>query len=319
MVHVMELRHLRYFVAVADTGSFGRAATQLTITQPALWRQVHALEGELGVPLFERAGRRVRLTRDGHALLGRARDVLDAAAHLRAHAASLGAGEVGHLRIGGTPQIMQTVLAPFLARYLTLRPGVEVHLVEEGGASVPGLVVRGEVDLALAVLRGGEPLEGRPLMPVRVLVAVPAGHRLRRHAAVPMDDLRDEPLLLLRAGFGSREMFDAACRIAGMRPRIVLESGDAQSLLALAEAGRGVAIVPSTVPLGGRALTVKPLVQAGRSVGMWGWIVWDPRRYMPAYAASFVEGLLAYTRRHGFPGRALERRAPPLPLPAAGR
>ena len=315
MVLRMELRHLRYFVAVADTGSFGRAAATLRITQPALWRQVHDLEGELRVRLFERVGRRARLTGDGELLLRRARDVLAAAEHLLVHAQTLRDGEVGQLRIGATPQVMQAVLAPFLTRYLRDRPGVEVHLVEEGGAALPGRVERGDVDLALAIPQAGEPLAGRLLFPVRVLAAMPTAHRLARQATIDVGQLGDEPVLLLRGGFASRELFDAACRVAQVRPRIVLESGDYHSLLALAEAGRGLAIVPSTVRLPPRTLHPKPLVQGGRSVGVWGWIVWDRRRYLPPHATGFVDGLIDYISRHGYPGRDLERRAPPVPRP----
>ena len=313
MVTSMELRHLRYFVAVADTGSFGLAAAALSVTQPALWRQVRDLERELQVPLFQRVGRRVRVTTDGELLRRSAREVLVAADHLLTHARMLRDGEVGHLRIGATPQVMQTVLAPFLKRYLRRRPGIEVHLVEEGAATLPARVERGDVDLALAVPRGREPLEGRLLFPIRVLAAMPVGHRLGRRASVDVTELRDEPVLLFRTGFASRELFDAACRVAGVRPRIVLESGDSHSLVELATAGRGLAIVPSTVRLPARRLRARPIVQGGRAVGIWGWIVWDRRRYLPAYAMSFVEGLLDHIRIHGYPGRDLERRGPPVP------
>lgn len=310
----MELRHLRYFVAVADTGSFGRAAARLSITQPALWRQVHDLETTLGVRLFERVGRRVRLTLDGEGLLRRSRDLLSAAEQLRAHAETLRGGEAGSLRVGASPQMIQSVLAPFLARFLSSRPDIELQLIEAGGVTLRDSVVRGDVDLALVVLRGGEQLQGRPLFPGRLLAAMSSAHRLRRSATLDVTDLDSEAVLLLREGFGTREIFDAACRIAQVQARIVLESGDPQSLIALAEADRGIAIVPSTVRFTGRKLHVRPIVQAGRSVGTWAWVVWDPRRYLPPYARSCVDELVAHTRR-GYPGREFERRAPPLPRP----
>jgi DNA-binding transcriptional LysR family regulator len=311
---LMELRHLRYFVAVADTGAFSRAAVRLHITQPALWRQVHALETELGVRLFERAGRRVRLTREGEGLLLRSRELLSAAEQLGQHAHALRGGDVGTLRVGASPQVMQTVLAPFLVRYLRTHPQVEVHLIEEGGARLPVLVERGDVDLALATLHGGERLARRLLMPLWVLAAVSPRHRLRRRATVDVAELQDEPLLLLRQGFGTREIFDGACRMARVRPNVVLEAGDPQSLVALAEAGRGIAVVPSTMRLTGRSVRAMPILHAGTSLGTWGWIVWDPRRFMAAYALSFVDELAQHTRR-GFPGREFARKAPPLSRP----
>ena len=311
----MELRHLRYFVAVAEAGAFSGAALRLRITQPALWRQVHDLEAELGVRLFERAGRRVRLTGEGEGLLHRSRDLLAGAEQLAEHARALRHGEVGSLRVGGSPQIIQSVLAPFLARYLKTRPGIEVHLVEEGGVRAVGLVERGEVDLGLVFRRGDDRLEGRRLFPVRLLAAVPSPHRLARRATLDVTDLKDERVLLLRQGFGTREIFDGACRVAHARPKIVLEAGDPQSLIALAETGRGVAVVPSTVRLTRRKVRVVPILHSGAALGAWGWLVWDPRRFLPGYARSFIDGIVEYTSR-SYPGRELERRSPPLPAPS---
>jgi len=310
----MELRHLRYFVAVAETGAFSRAAARLRITQPALWRQVHDLERELGVPLFERVGRRVRVTSAGEGLLLRSRTLLAGVEQLTEHAQAARGGAVGSLSIGASPQAIQNVLAPFLIRYLRSRPGIDIRLVEEGGAGALGLVERGEVHLALAIRSGNDHLEGRLLFPLRVLAVMAPRHRLAPQTTIDVTDLRDEPVLLLRQGFGSREMFDGACRIAHVSVRIALEAGDPQSLIALAEAGRGVGIVPSTVSFTGRRVHVSPILHARASLGMWGWIVWDPHRFLPAFARSFIDELVVYTRR-SYPGRGFERSAPPLPRP----
>jgi|SoiMethySBSTD1v2_1073268.scaffolds.fasta_scaffold02021_16 DNA-binding transcriptional LysR family regulator len=314
----MELRHLRYFIAVAEAGAFSRAASRLRITQPALWRQVHDLEAELGVRLFERAGRGIRLTSAGEGLVHRSRELLDGVGQLSEHAQAIRSGDVGTLRVGGSPQVIQSVLAPFLARYLKSRPGVDVHLVEEGGVRTAGLVERGEVHLALALRRGDDHLDGRLLFPVRALAAVAPGHPLARRRTIEVADLQRERLLLLRQGFGTREMFDGACRIAHVHPRVVLEAGDPQSMLALAETGLGVAIVPSTVRLNDRRVRAVPILHAGASLGMWGWVVWDPRRFLTAHARSFIDGLADHTRRI-YPGREFERRAPPVPRPISAQ
>jgi DNA-binding transcriptional LysR family regulator len=314
----MELRHLRYFIAVAEAGAFSRAASRLRITQPALWRQVHDLEAELGVRLFERAGRGIRLTSAGEGLVHRSRELLDGVGQLSEHAQAIRSGDVGTLRVGGSPQVIQSVLAPFLARYLKSRPGVDVHLVEEGGVRTAGLVERGEVHLALALRRGDDHLDGRLLFPVRALAAVAPGHPLARRRTIEVADLQRERLLLLRQGFGTREMFDGACRIAHVHPRVVLEAGDPQSMLALAETGLGVAIVPSTVRLNDRRVRAVPILHAGASLGMWGWVVWDPRRFLTAHARSFIDGLADHTRRI-YPGRKFERRAPPVPRPISAQ
>jgi len=310
----MDLRHLRYFVAVAETGAFARAAAQLRITQPALWRQVHSLEAELGVRLFERTGRRVRVTSAGEGLLLRSRELLAGAEQLVEHARAVQGGEVGNISIAASPQVIQNVLAPFITRYLKSRPRVDIHLIEEGGARSLGLVERGEAHLGLAVRRGKDRLDGRPLFPFRILAAMSSRHPLARRATLDVTDLPGQRVLLLRHGFSTREIFDAACRIARVHTHTVLEAGDPQSLIALVEAARGIAIVPSTVGRVGRKVHVAPILHARVSLGMWGWIVWDPKRFLPAFARSFIDGLEEYTRRT-YPGRQFERRAPPVPRP----
>jgi DNA-binding transcriptional LysR family regulator len=310
----MELRHLRYFVAVAETGAFARAAARLRITQPALWRQVHALEAELGIRLFERAGRRVHLTSAGGDVLRRCRDLLTDADLLVEHAQAVRGGDVGSLSIAASPQVIQSVLAPFLAQYLKSRPGVDIHLVEEGGLGTLGLVESGNAQLALAIRRGNDRLDGRLLFPVRVLAAVPPSHRLARSTTIEIADLQDDRVLVLRQGFASREMFDVACRLAHVQARMVLEAGDPQSLIALVKAARGVAIVPSTVRFTDTSVHVAPILHGGASLGEWGWIVWDPRRSLPAFATGFMDGLVEYAQRR-YPGRRFERHAPPVRRP----
>ena len=113
----MELRHLRYFVSVAEASGVSRAALRVHISQPALSRQIHDLERELGVRLFVRVGRGIRLTVEGEDLLARARDVLTGAESLGARARALADGAVGVLRVGATPQVMQNILPGFLAAY----------------------------------------------------------------------------------------------------------------------------------------------------------------------------------------------------------
>jgi len=206
------------------------------------------------------------------------------------------------------------VLAPFLTRYLKSREQVDIHLLEEGGVRALARVESGEAHFAVAIRQGNDHLEGRTLFPFRVQAAVPLRHRLARRTTIDVTDLQDERVLLLRSGFGARELFDAACRIAHVHPRFVLDAGDPQSLMALAEASRGIAVVPSTVAFTGRRVRVAPLLHARASLGVWGWIVWNPQRSLLPFARSFVDGLVRYTRRT-YPGRVLDRLAPAVPRP----
>jgi len=305
----MELRHLRYFVAVADAGGFSKAATRLRVSQPALWRQVHQLEQDLAVRLFDRVGRRVRLTGHGEDLLAQSRDLLARAESLGERARAFGAGQTGVLRLGATPQTFES-LAGFLARWSRAHPGVSLQLVEDGGMRLLERLEGGEVHLALT-LAGDPRFRGRPLFPIRLLAAIPARHRLARRRTVEVADLAQEVLLLLRPGFGSRDWFDAACRTIHARPRVLLESGAPSTLLALACEGHGIAVVPSTVRFTRARVRPVPILHAGASLGRWIAANWDPRRFLAPYAERFVESLVAYTRHMG----GEFRHAPPIPQP----
>src|SRR5262245_1325430 len=200
----MNLRHLRAFATIVDVGGFARAATRLHLSQPALSRQIRALEDDLGVPLFDRIGRRVQLTSQGEDLLRRSRRLLAEAESLGERARELKSGETGILRVAATPQVIENLLAPFLIRYRHRHPGVEVHFVEDGGGRLLGHLERGEVHLSLAPA-GTTRFEGRALYPMHVIAALPPKHRLARRAVLEIVELADEPLLLPQRGFGSRE------------------------------------------------------------------------------------------------------------------
>lgn len=309
----MDLRHLRAFVTIVDAGGFGRAAARLNVSQPALSRQIRALEAELAVQLFDRIGRRVQLTSEGEDLLRRARRLLTDIESLGERARALKGGQAGVLRVGATPQVLETLLASFLPHYRRAHRGVEVHLVEDGGARLATRLERGDVQVALTASTDAR-FRWRPLMPLYVLAVLPKSHRLGRGATLEIGGLADEPLLVTRRDFASREWFDAACQVAHMRPRLLLESGAPSTLVALAQAGHGIAIVPSSVKIPQGSLRVLPLVQRGAPIGRWLSLAWDPRRFLAPYAKQFVDELVAYARRASVkPGYI--RRAPPLPRP----
>src|SRR5262249_38115347 len=144
-----ELRNVRTFVAIADAGNVARAASRLHLSQPAASRQIHALEAELGVALFDRIGRGMRLTAEGEDLLPSCRRLLLDAQALDLRAGELRKGEVGVLRVGATPQVIENLLSQFAAGYHARHPGVDVHLVEDGGALLPRRLATGDIQLAV--------------------------------------------------------------------------------------------------------------------------------------------------------------------------
>ena len=149
---------------------------------------------------------------------------------------------------------------------------------------------------------------------MHVLAVLPEKHVLSRRAVLDIAELVDKPLLVLRREFGSRAWFDAACQVARIRPRLLLESAVPQTLIALAAADYGIAIVPSNVEAHRSGLRAVPLVHRGASIGRWQLIAWDPQRFLAPYAQQFIREPVASTCRD-FPGRELIRRAPPLPKP----
>jgi DNA-binding transcriptional LysR family regulator len=291
----MELRHLRYFVAVADAGNVSRASRQLHVTQPALSRQIQDLERDLTCRLFDRIGRRIVLTRDGDEILERTRRLLADAEALRERARALAGGETGVLRIGAPPQFIEAAMPELLTSYASAFPGVEVQLVEAGGRSLLGRVQQGELHLVIGAWRTGG-LQSQPLFPARVLAVMQRRHRLAGRKALAVTELAGIPMLLLGRDFGSRELFDEACQAAHFEPSIRLESRSPQTLIALAQAGHGIAIVPSSVKFGTSKVAIAGIVDGTRPLGSWAHAVWDERRYLPTYARGFIEVVTNYAK-----------------------
>jgi DNA-binding transcriptional LysR family regulator len=313
----MNLRQLGTFIAISDSGGVARAAGRLHLSQPAASRQLHALEDELGVALFHRIGRRLRLTSEGEDLLARCRRVLREVESLGESARALKRGERGILRVGATPQVIENLLAQFLERYQRRYPGVEVHLVEDGGARLPRRLERGEIQLAI-MPSADETFPSRLLYPMHVVAVVASAHPLAGRAVVEVAELADERLLLLTREFASRLWFDATCQVARTRPRVLLESTVPQALLALARHGYGVAVVPTPVTVPEQGLRAVPVVHRGASIGRWAAVSWDAQRFLAPHAEAFIDTLAAQVRR-GYPGRKLVRLAPPLPRPRGQR
>ena len=164
------------------------------------------------MPLFDRIGRRVQLTSEGEDLLGRSRRLLADAESLGERARTLKTGQTGILRIGATPQVIEKLLADSLAGYGRRHPGVEIHLVEDGGVRLPGRLERGDVHLALA--SADERFQFRLLYPMHVLAVLSPERRMGRRATLEISELADEPLLLLR-----RDLDRASGSTPPARPR----------------------------------------------------------------------------------------------------
>ncbi|MGE5793094.1 MAG: LysR family transcriptional regulator [Bacteroidota bacterium] len=294
----MELRRVRTFVAVAEEGSVSKAALRLHITQPALSRQVRDLQDELGVRLFDRVGRGLVLTAEGEQLLGDCRTLLRNAAALTERATLLRGGDAGTLKIAASPVQIEAVLSTFLNRYTHRYPSVQVKLVEAVGPDILAMLERGEVQLGI-LLQALQPdprqFGSYPVPPIELLAAGHPSLPLER-GGIDVRRLASHPLLLLDSGFVVRRTFDAVCRLARIKPDILIESRTPSNLLALAEAGHGVAIIPSVVATHRYRVRVVRVTHERKPIREPLAVVWDKRRVLPRYAADFSALLAAHMR-----------------------
>ena len=246
----MELRHLRYFVAVAEELHFTRAALRLNIAQPPLSQQIRALEGELGVQLFLRTRRSVALTDAGHALLVRAREMLAATRSLPGELQRVARGEVGLLRIGFSSTLPLTkVLRDVVADHRRTHPDVALNLREMHSQQQFDGLLRGELDVGLVRYNESAP-EGIRLVVLRrdpLRLVVPARHRFARRKSVAIAECRDEPFIGFPgdAGTGTGPLLKRLCAQAGFEPRIAQEAREATTQIGLVAAGLGIAVLPA--------------------------------------------------------------------------
>jgi DNA-binding transcriptional LysR family regulator len=246
----MELRHLRYFVAVAEELHFTRAALRLNIAQPPLSQQIRALEQELGVQLFARTRRSVALTDAGHALLERAREVLAVTRSLPGELQRVARGEVGQLRIGFSSTLPLTkVLRDVVADHRRSHPAVALHLREMHSLLQFDGLRRGELDVGLVRYNERAP-EGIRLTLLRrdpLRLVVPAAHRFARRKSVAIAECRDEAFIGFPgdAGTGTGPLLQRLCAQAGFEPRIAQEAREATTQIGLVAAGLGIAVLPA--------------------------------------------------------------------------
>lgn len=236
----MELRTLRYFVAVAEQGSLSAAAEVVLVTQPALSRQLRAFERELGLALFRRPGRALVLTAAGREFLPVAREVLHQADRARRTAADLAAGRLGTLTISAPITTVTDVIAPFLATFTRHDP-VPTVVVADGPAALAAL--DRDTDLAVVTRAPNRPLVGLRLAVLPVFASVPPTHPWAGRSGVELGELAKEPLVVLDRSFRPRQLLDEAFTAADLIGASRLECGSPQVAQALAAAGRGVAVV----------------------------------------------------------------------------
>jgi DNA-binding transcriptional LysR family regulator len=276
-VSIMELRHLRYFIGVAEELHFARAATRLGISQPPLSQQIGQLEQELGVRLFDRTSRSVKLTSAGSAFLPEARATLEKAnrAINVAHRASR--GELGELNLGFNAS---APFVPMIARsiyaFRQAWPDVKLNLTEVGGRTQTAALIDHTLDACF--VRGSQrpdmcdAIEVTPILRERLFVALRPDHRLARRNELNLSDLAGEPLLIYKrehCAIFTEELF-AMLRGAGVEPAVAHEVSEISSLFGLAAAGIGLCVIAESMcALQSAKLVYRPLADAESTTAIW--------------------------------------------------
>jgi DNA-binding transcriptional LysR family regulator len=248
----MELRHLRYFLALAEELSFTRAAERVGIAQPPFSQQIQALEHEIGVRLVDRTPRRVALTEAGAILVERVRFILSRIDEAVAVTQQVGRGLSGHVCIGFTesgcfhPAVTRTLLE-FRQNY----PGLHVTLEEKSSTNLVAMIREGTVDAAFIrpPFEGDEVVAYMPLLQEEMVVAVPKGHRLASRTAGELRDLSEETFVFYhrRLRPGLTDAVIAACEQSGFHPRLGQVAPQLTATLNLVAAGLGISIVPESL------------------------------------------------------------------------
>jgi DNA-binding transcriptional LysR family regulator len=266
----VELRQLRYFVAVAEELHFRRAAERLHISQPPLSQQIRALEDELGFALLERTRRRVSLTPAGEAFLRDARALLGELEGAVATARRIDAGQTGRLRINFVGSALFSIIPPTIERFRAARPGVEIELHERPTVDQIRAVRAGTSDVGLVrppIEDDGE-LRAQTVLRERTVAALPAGHGLASLSRVPLRRLAAEPLVLFPRDQapGFHDLVIDSLAGAGAVPRVIQYAPEMLTIIGLVAAGIGASLVPASVTrLALEGVTYRPVSGAPHS------------------------------------------------------
>jgi len=241
----MEFRHLRYFLAVADALHFTKAAEGLPVSQPALSAQIKQLEQEVGVPLFDRVGRSVQLTRAGAIFREHARRALREMELAQVAIAEEEGLQRGTLTVGVVQTVNAYLVPEIVSRFSTLHPQVLLKFDELSGPDLEDRIKHGTVDLGIGfVPAGSDRIECQPLFEEDFVLIASSRHRLASRRRLPLAVLADEPLVLLPDIYCTRRLLDASFAQVGIRPRVTVEMNSIDGILATVRMSRLATLLP---------------------------------------------------------------------------
>lgn len=286
----MELLQLQYFLAVARLEHVTEAARSLHVTQSSLSKTIQRLEEDLGVPLFDRTGRKLRLNEFGSRFLRRAERALFELEQGKQEISDLSNPEHGTLELAVTTA---STLPNILREFRKKRPDIQFHVQMLTMKEMGTLLHRGEVDYCLSSppLQGDD-IECEIVFVDPILVAVPKGHRLADRSSVSLAELRDEWFVGVKRGYGTRDLVDNICKSAGFAPKYVYEGDEPARLSALVEAEIGIAFIPSTAR--NTREDIKYLQVENHELVREIALLWHRSRYISQAALEFREVVIEY-------------------------
>ncbi|WP_281883391.1 LysR family transcriptional regulator [Paenibacillus sp. YYML68] len=288
----MELLQLQYFITVARLEHMTEAARSLHVTQSSLSKTIQRLEEDLGVPLFDRTGKKLRLNAFGSQFLQRAERALFELEQGRQELRDMASPEYGTIELAVTTA---STLPNILRAFRDKRPHVQFHVQMVHTERMTTLLRRGEVDFCLSSPPVQEDdIECQIVLVDPILLAVPQGHRLANRSQVLLTELRDEWFVGVKKGYGARDFIDQLCQSAGFEPKFVYEGDEPARLSALIEAGVGIAFIPSSArnprdPICYLQIEEEQLV---RQIAL----CWHKSRYLSRAAQEFREVVIEYFR-----------------------
>lgn len=293
---MMDFLQLRYFQVVARLENITRAAEELHIAQPSLSKTIARLEANVGVPLFERHGRRIRLNQFGKAFLERVERSFRELEEGQRELSELAGAEHGSITVGSTTSLL---LPNLFSEYLANHPYVKFRLHQVLQQSeIQKLLINGEIDLCISSLPINQlEIHCEPLIIEKIFLAVPQGHRLASRKSIQLKEIADEPLIYYTTECGLREIMDNFCFQAEFAPNIAFECTTPEVICGLVKAGFGSAFIPAYL---WKIINTDSLVKlpidnppCQRTI----WLSWSKERYLSMAAHDFSQFVIEYFSR----------------------
>ncbi|GGE34528.1 putative HTH-type transcriptional regulator YwbI [Pullulanibacillus camelliae] len=290
----MDVRHLHYFIEVANWKSFTKAAQHLYVTQPTISKMVKNLEEELGVALLERTGKQIQLTDAGKVILEQAKAITSAFQNMTSALDDLRNLKTGHVRIGLPPMIGARFFPQVIGGFREKYPGVTLQLVEDGAKKIEQDVAGGLLDIGVVLLPfKKEVFHSFPFVKEEIRLVVPTTHSLSERTEVSLAELAHEPFILFREDFALHERIIKACLSEGFHPQIVAESSQWDFISEMVASRLGIALLPEAITAGLDRERVKVIRLVKPTIPWHLAVVWRKDFYLPFAAREWLH----YTRQ----------------------